>query len=376
MGEAFVWNLPAGDRLPPPRSTPLSGGADLQPVSPETRERTIRQGLGMYGPRRLHRSRQGVARPVAPARPRRHERLLHLTGARAAAAASDPASVQRPTLLPDEHRSMFFDTKLWPFTRGGAPADRRHPRRWGLLSSLVGNRAARAAGLAARAGVFAGDAFSDSGPALRARGGGDGAARIHRARPRHDSPTAPRHGCSSCCAKLALREGGRARPRPLRAGAHLATCCSRWWTGVEQLETYFGEYLPQLFTAAATPVVVLVLLAFLDFPVSALLLRLRDVHLARPVAVPSLGRPEQHEPVRGVPELRRGVPRRGAGPRHPQGLRPEHGAAGAAARGIEAHEVFRSTIVGARHQRADPWHHRHRHRGGGAPRCSGTERGG
>jgi thiol reductant ABC exporter CydC subunit len=42
--------------------------------------------------------------------------------------------------------------------------------------------------------------------------------------------------------------------------------------GVEQLEVYFGEYLPQLFVAALTPLVVFALLAWLDLPLAALLL--------------------------------------------------------------------------------------------------------
>ena len=42
--------------------------------------------------------------------------------------------------------------------------------------------------------------------------------------------------------------------------------------GVEQLETYFGRFLPQLFVAAITPLVVFVLLAFFDLPLAALLL--------------------------------------------------------------------------------------------------------
>jgi len=42
--------------------------------------------------------------------------------------------------------------------------------------------------------------------------------------------------------------------------------------GVEQLETYFGQYLPQLFVAALTPVVVFALLAVFDLPLAALLL--------------------------------------------------------------------------------------------------------
>lgn len=42
--------------------------------------------------------------------------------------------------------------------------------------------------------------------------------------------------------------------------------------GVEQLEVWFGEYLPQLFVAAITPVVIFALLAPLDLPVATVLL--------------------------------------------------------------------------------------------------------
>ena len=42
--------------------------------------------------------------------------------------------------------------------------------------------------------------------------------------------------------------------------------------GVEQLETYFGQYLPQLFVAVLTPVIVFVLIATLDLPVALVML--------------------------------------------------------------------------------------------------------
>jgi ATP-binding cassette subfamily C protein CydCD len=42
--------------------------------------------------------------------------------------------------------------------------------------------------------------------------------------------------------------------------------------GVEQLEIYFGEYLPQLFVAAITPLVIFALLASFDLPLAAMLL--------------------------------------------------------------------------------------------------------
>ena len=42
--------------------------------------------------------------------------------------------------------------------------------------------------------------------------------------------------------------------------------------GVEQLETYFGEYLPQLIISAITPLIIFVFVAFLDLPVASILL--------------------------------------------------------------------------------------------------------
>ena len=162
---------------------------------------------------------------------------------------------------------MFFDTKLWPFTRGvrlriAATAA------MGVLSSLVGiGRLALLGWLLAR--VFAGDTFSELvlpftlvAVVMVLRGF------IEHARAMIAHRTAAR-------VQLVLRKRLYAKVVALgpahfgleRTGDVLLSMVD----GVEQLETYFGEYLPQLVTAAATPVVVLVLLAFLDFPVSALL---------------------------------------------------------------------------------------------------------
>ena len=38
--------------------------------------------------------------------------------------------------------------------------------------------------------------------------------------------------------------------------------------GVEQLETYFGQYIPQLFVAALTPLMIFVFIVFLDAPIA------------------------------------------------------------------------------------------------------------
>lgn len=52
--------------------------------------------------------------------------------------------------------------------------------------------------------------------------------------------------------------------------------------GVERLEIYFGQFLPQLFVAALTPLVVFVLLAFFDLPLAAMLLAFAWVTMLAP----------------------------------------------------------------------------------------------
>ncbi len=52
--------------------------------------------------------------------------------------------------------------------------------------------------------------------------------------------------------------------------------------GVEQLETYFGQYLPQLFVAALTPVIVFALIATLDLPVALVMFGFALITLIAP----------------------------------------------------------------------------------------------
>ena len=54
--------------------------------------------------------------------------------------------------------------------------------------------------------------------------------------------------------------------------------------GVEQLETWFGQFLPQLCVAALTPIVVFAFLAFLDLPVALVLLAFALFTLIAPAA--------------------------------------------------------------------------------------------
>ncbi len=54
--------------------------------------------------------------------------------------------------------------------------------------------------------------------------------------------------------------------------------------GVEQLETYFGQYLPQLLISIFTPIIIFVFVAFLDLPVALILLTAAFVALFAPSA--------------------------------------------------------------------------------------------
>ncbi len=54
--------------------------------------------------------------------------------------------------------------------------------------------------------------------------------------------------------------------------------------GVEQLETYFGQYLPQIFVSTLTPPAIFLFVAWLDMPVAAVLLGFAVLALVAPMA--------------------------------------------------------------------------------------------
>jgi ATP-binding cassette subfamily C protein CydCD len=56
------------------------------------------------------------------------------------------------------------------------------------------------------------------------------------------------------------------------SGARTAEVMLSLVEGIQQLETYFGQYLPQLFVAALTPVLIFGFVAFLDWPVALVML--------------------------------------------------------------------------------------------------------
>ena len=56
------------------------------------------------------------------------------------------------------------------------------------------------------------------------------------------------------------------------SGARTAEVMLSLVEGVQQLEVYFGQYLPQLFVAVLTPVLIFTFVAFLDLPVALVML--------------------------------------------------------------------------------------------------------
>ena len=162
---------------------------------------------------------------------------------------------------------MFFDVRLWQFTRGvrlriaGAVA-------MGVFASLVGiGRLALLGWLLAR--VFAGDTFSELVVPFCLVA----AVMVLRGWVEHTRAMIAHR--TAAIVQLELRKRLYARVVALgpahfgleRTGAVMISMVD----GVEQLETYFGEYLPQLLISFITPIVVFVLLSWLDFPVAALM---------------------------------------------------------------------------------------------------------
>jgi ATP-binding cassette, subfamily C, bacterial CydCD len=112
--------------------------------------------------------------------------------------------------------------------------------------------------------------------------------------------------------------------------------------GVQQLETYFGQYLPQLFVSALTPLLIFAFVAFVDLPVALVLLvaafvvllapalwhgRDRQASLARNRAYAAFGA-DFLDAVQGLATLK------------------AFGQSGARAQALQqrAHELFRSTM--------------------------------
>ena len=159
---------------------------------------------------------------------------------------------------------MYFDPRLWAFTEGvrGRIA---YAVAVGLLATMVGiARLALLGWLIAK--VFGGAGLDEvAGPALivaaamLARGG----LEYWRTMVAHETAArVQRHIRRLIYAKIV--ELGPAHFGLQRTGDVIVSMVD----GVEQLETYFGRYLPQLFVAALTPLMIFAFAAHLDVPVA------------------------------------------------------------------------------------------------------------
>ena len=192
----------------------------------------------------------------------------------------EPAERRRMRWRNHYHWVMFFDQRLWQFTRGvrlriaAAVA-------MGVFASLVGiGRLALLGWLLAR--VFAGDTLADLiAPATLVA-----AVMLLRGFTEHARAMVAHR--TAARVQLALRKRLYAKVTALgpahfgleRTGAVMISMID----GVEQLETYFGQYLPQLLVALVTPLVVFVLLALLDLPVATVMLGFALFTLFAPAA--------------------------------------------------------------------------------------------
>ena len=173
---------------------------------------------------------------------------------------------------------MYFDRRLWAFTRGV---------RLRLVGTVLLGLAAVGAGIARLAlfgwllaRVIAGDSLSTILPlvtftaaAVLARSALD----YWRAMAAHRTATIVQ-GVLRQAIYERVTTLGPAHFTRSRTGDVILSMVE----GVQQLETYFGQYLPQLAVAALTPVIIFAFVAFVDLPVALVLLVAALVTLAAP----------------------------------------------------------------------------------------------
>ncbi len=126
--------------------------------------------------------------------------------------------------------------------------------------------------------------------------------------------------------------------------------------GVEQLETYFGQFLPQFMIALLSPLLIFVVVAFIDLPVATVMLGFALLALFAPPLWHKWDVRASIARMTAYKSLCRRIPRLHPGPRDAQGLRPGQGARRQArsrsTRSLPPHHV------GAGHQLAGARHHR------------------
>ena len=89
----------------------------------------------------------------------------------------------------------------------------------------------------------------------------------------------------------ALRQDRRARARPGSARERTGGVMLSVVDGVEQLQTFFGQYLPQVAIAALAPLAIFAFIACWDVPVAAVMLAAALFTLVAPAVVHQRDRP-------------------------------------------------------------------------------------
>ena len=175
---------------------------------------------------------------------------------------------------------MYFNLRLWSFTRG-ARLRIAYAVLLGLLTAAAGVARLALLGVVL-ARVLSGDSLAGTLPWIAAAGFAvlaRGALQYQKEMVAHTT---------AAIIQLKLREQvyarilelGPARLGQERSGDTMLSIVD----GVEQLETFFGQYLPQLFVAALTPIGVFVFMALLDLPTAGVALGFAVFALLAPAA--------------------------------------------------------------------------------------------
>ncbi len=179
---------------------------------------------------------------------------------------------------------MYFDSQLWSFTAGvrhrlaisvaiGLAASALGVARLALLGWLIGR-------------VFGGAGFAELGLPIAAIAGVmllRGGAEYLRTMVAHETAARVqrRLRCAIYDQALALGPAYFAQERSSELMVSVVD-------SVEQLETYFGQFLPQIIIACLTPVAVFGFMVFLDVPVALVLVSATLVTLFAPMVFQSL----------------------------------------------------------------------------------------
>jgi len=173
---------------------------------------------------------------------------------------------------------MYFDRRLWALT-AGVRSRIAAAVAIGLLAAVAGiARLALLGWLLAR--VLAGDSLAALAPALVLTA----VALVGRSALDYARTMAAHHTAARVQAELRrslyahVAALGPAHFVRDRTGDVMLSMVE----GIQQLEVYFGQYLPQLFVAALTPVLIFAFVAFLDLPVALVVLVAALVALLAP----------------------------------------------------------------------------------------------